>query len=108
MKIAKKESFTQKILKFKFSILISIFILALCIGFYPSVSAEFAAVTEENKTQQASIRKNKFIDGLPEGAYIIKNLGKDWYIVRFEEKEYLGKYLQGYNNCDSVILERMN
>jgi len=108
MKIAKKESFCQKILKFKFAILISLIVIALCVGFYPSVSAELANQTEENQERAASIRKNQFIDGLPEGAYIIKNLGKDWYIVRFEEKEYLGKYVQTYNNCNTVILERMN
>lgn len=107
MKIAKKRTIGQQILRFKLLILISFLVIGLCIGFYPMVSSEFNQITEENKTQQTSIRKNKFRDGLPEGAYIIKDLGKDWYIVRFEEKEYLGKYFQTYNNCDTVILERM-
>ena len=54
----------KKILKFKFGILIGILVLALIIGFYPSVSAEFAAMEEGNKRQQEQIRKGKFIDGL--------------------------------------------
>lgn len=108
MKIAKKESLGQKILRFKFVILLTFLVVGLCVGFLPMVSSEFDELAKENKTQQASIRKNKFRDGLPEGAYIIQDLDKDWYIVRFEEKEYLGKLVETYNHHHTVNLERMD